>query len=156
MVKSPEEEFMDLVMSVAKAKGADELTARIVAVLFIEPKEISLEELSKRTGYSLSAISMSMKFMEKTPFIRRIKLPGSKKVYFYMEKDLFGIFMRHIKMENELALKPMKERLPEIIKRYRKENYPKEELKILEMHYNNVMIFSDLMNKMVEYAESRH
>ena len=98
----------------------------------------------------------SMKFMEKTPFIRRIKLPGSKKVYFYMEKDLFGIFMRHIKMENELALKPMKERLPEIIKRYRKENYPKGELKILEMHYNNVMIFSDLMNKMVEYAESRH
>ncbi|MFH0798526.1 MAG: hypothetical protein V1906_03885 [Candidatus Woesearchaeota archaeon] len=156
MVKSPKEEFMELVMSVAKAKGADELTSRIIAALFIEPKEISLEDLSKRTGYSLSAVSTSMKLIEKTPFVKRTKVPGSKKVYFYMEKDLFGIFMRHIKMENELALKPMIDRLPEIIKRYRKENYPKEELKILEMHYNNVLIFSDLMKKMVEYAESRH
>lgn len=156
MVKSPKEEFMELVMSIAKAKGADELTSRIISTLFIEPKEISLDELAKRTGYSLSAISMSMKLIEKTPFIKRIKVPGSKKVYFYMEKDLFGIFMRHIKMENELALKPMMEKLPEIIKRYKRENYPKEELKILEMHYNNVMIFGDLMKKMVEYAESRH
>lgn len=156
MMKSPKEEFMELVMSIAKAKGADELTSRIVSALFIEPKEISLEELSRRTGYSLSAVSTSMKFLDKTPFIKRAKIPGSKKVYFYMEKDLFGILMQHVRMENELALKPMMEKLPEIIRRYKKENCPKGELKILEMHYKNVIIFEDLIRRMVEYAESRH
>ena len=63
MAGNPKEDFVELLTEVNRRKGLDELTSRIIGILFIEPYEVSLDELSERTGYSMSAVSTAMKLL---------------------------------------------------------------------------------------------
>jgi DNA-binding transcriptional regulator GbsR (MarR family) len=152
--KSPKEEFIDLVTEINKAKGLDELSSKLVSILFIEPKEVSLEELAEKSGYSLSAVSTSMKIFENTGFVKRLKKPKSRKVYFYMGKDMHNQFIQTLKKIYNVALVPMKEKLPNIIIRYKKEKGNKDELKIIENHYQQVLQFEKLMKRFIENANT--
>ncbi|MCP3684895.1 MAG: winged helix-turn-helix transcriptional regulator [bacterium] len=123
-----------------------------MAHLFIEPKEISLEDLAKRTGYSLSAVSTAMKFLERAGIVKRMKKPKSRKTYFFMESDLMTIFTEHIKRKYEKVIIPTKQKLPAIIERYKSEKSKdsKEELKILQNYYKSVMISEKVLENMAE------
>ena len=76
-----------------------------------------------------------MKNLETLGMAQRVKKPGTKKVYFYMEKDLAKTNIRKLKASHEYLIKPMKERLPEIIDKYKdkvKTDKDKKKLKIIE------------------------
>ncbi|MBN1897081.1 MAG: hypothetical protein JW789_05190 [Candidatus Aenigmarchaeota archaeon] len=155
MPENAKKEFIELVKKLNKSKGLDDLTSHIIGILFIEPVEISLEELSERTGYSLSAVSTSMKIMSGSPMIKRIKKPGSRKVYFFMEKDMTQIIHQSMKsvMGNVLV---MKDKLPLLIERYKKENGPADERRILENHYIMVKKMEAMMGKFAEMMKEIH
>lgn len=149
MKKSPKEEFVEMMSDMQRRKGLDELSSKIIGTLFIEPAEVSLEELSKRTGYSLSAVCTTMKFLESTGIIRKTKKPGSRKVYFFMEKDM-NSFLAQAFRKIESSFLYIKSRMPGIIERYRMEKTrgSKEELKILENYYAQLMGFEKVMKKL--------
>jgi DNA-binding transcriptional regulator GbsR (MarR family) len=151
MAKSPKEDFIELMVEIQRAKGLDELSSKLIGALFIEPHEITLDELKERTGYSLSALCMSMKFLEKIGIVERSKKPGSKKVYFYMKKDMSSMLMEIVKkLENNVSM--LKSRIPGIIEKYKleKSKSSKEELKILEDYYKQLMMFERIMKRMTE------
>jgi DNA-binding transcriptional regulator GbsR (MarR family) len=151
MAKSPKEDFIELMIEIQRAKGLDELSSKLIGALFIEPHEITLDELKERTGYSLSALCMSMKFLEKIGIVERSKKPGSKKVYFYMKKDMSSMLMEIVKkLENNVSM--LKSRIPGIIEKYKleKSKSSKEELKILEDYYKQLMMFERIMKRMTE------
>ena len=85
-MKNPKEKFMELIYDVNKSRGLDELTSKIISILYVEPKEVSLNELSKRTGYSLSAVSTSMKMFGHSKLIKRIKNPNQREYIFTWRK----------------------------------------------------------------------
>jgi DNA-binding transcriptional regulator GbsR (MarR family) len=138
--------FIELVTELQRIKGLDELTSKLIGNLFAEPREISLDGLSKRTGYSLSAVSTCMKFLERTGLVRRIRKPGSKKVYFFMEKDLLSGFTQQLMKVRECVAMLM-ERLPAIIADYRKEKAPREELRLVQAYQRQLVAFDGLMNE---------
>lgn len=148
---SPKDEFIELISDINRFKGLDELTSKIIAILYAEPKEISLEEISKRTGYSLSSISTSMKMLEGPGFAKRIKKPGSRKVYFYVQKDLIGLFIDAMK-KSERIIGMAKRRVPSIVEGYksRKTKSAQEELKIVRDYYKQVQILESTMNVFIE------
>lgn len=155
MGESPKNEFIELIAEINRLKGIDELTSKIIGILFIEPEEISLDELAKRTGYSLSAISTAMKLLVRSCLIKRSKKPKSKKVYFYIEKDMISLFMQTLKIiENNTSM--LKKRVPGIIERYKleKSEDSKAELKIIENYYDQVLITGRIMKKMIEMFEN--
>ena len=88
-------EFTKFCMVSSKGYGLDNLSAKLSSILYLEPIEISIEELAKRTGYSLASISNKMKILESFGMVRRVKNPGSKKLYYYMEKDLVKLTRMH-------------------------------------------------------------
>ncbi|UCD04363.1 MAG: winged helix-turn-helix transcriptional regulator [Candidatus Woesearchaeota archaeon] len=158
MVKSPKKEFIELVCEINKSKGLDELSSKIIGILFIEPREISLDEISKRTGYSLSAVSTSMKFLSKSDLIRRVKKPGSKKIYFYMEKDMIDSFLTVIGKTGQKVISLAKSRVPSIIDKYNleKSKTASEELKILKNYYKQLLVMEEMMNKFTKMLEEAH
>jgi DNA-binding transcriptional regulator GbsR (MarR family) len=161
MAKTPKDEFIELMYEIQRAKGLDELSSKLIGILFIEPHEISLDELKERTGYSLSAVCSAMKFLERVGIANRSKKPGSRKVYFYMKKDMPSMLTEIVKkLENNVLM--LKSRIPGIIERYKmeKSKSSKEELKIVEDYYKKLLNFEGMMKKMVEmieitYPESR-
>lgn len=153
MVKSPKEEYIEFIAEIQKIKGLDELSSKVIGILYVEPKDLSLDELAKRSGYSLSSISTLMKFMENAGLVRRLKKPKSKKVYFYMEKDLAGKFAEILRDRYKKIISLSKKRLPEIIDKYKKLKNSKEELKIAENNYKQMLVLENVMKKFIDMLE---
>ncbi len=139
---SPKEKFLELMIEDCKSNGFSELTSKIMGILFLEPDELSLEELAKRTGYSLSAISTEIKFVERMGLIKRLRKPKTKKVFFYMEKDMITMSMEFMKKKYALMLRTKNE-LPKIIEEYKvhKSNLKeKKELNIIKKYQKQVLL----------------
>ncbi len=143
-----ENEFAEFIQQVFKNFGLDSLSSKIVAFLYIEPTEISIERLSRKTGYSLSSISTKAKFLENVNIIEKIKKPGSKKVYYFMEKDIFKILDSKVDkvMEGEVA--PAKENIPKIIEKYQGKKLTeksKKTLNIIKNYHKQILAMEKLM-----------
>ena len=149
--------MIDFVTELQKLKGLDELPSRIIGILFMENEDISMDELAKRTGYSLSAVCTSMKLLVKSPAITKKRKPGSKKLYFFMEKSVGKSIVKTIEESAEQFMKTIIKRLPKLIENYKKEkprNY-REEVKKLEMYYKEVMIIDEEMKNFKNSLKKR-
>ncbi len=148
-----DEEFLKFCMISAESYGFDDLTAKIFAILYLEPKELSLEELANRTGYSLASISNKMKILEPLSIVKRIKKPGSKKLYFYMEKDVVELTKFAFERAHKSEIVPAKEIIPGIIEKYKNKKLSKveeEKLNIIIKYYQQMLLVEDLFNEFRE------
>jgi HTH-type transcriptional regulator, osmoprotectant uptake regulator len=136
---APREQFLELLTENAKSNGLDAFSSKIVAILFLENEAISLEELAKKTGYGLSSISTGVTLLEKLGFIKKSKIPPSKKIYVKMENDISEVILNMLKKKHEMVLLKSKERLPEIIRAYKSTKSSKEELRIIEHYYEDIL-----------------
>lgn len=150
-METAKKDFIELLTNSHKSHGLDDLTAKSVAILYAEPHEVSLEELAKKTGYSLSSLSTSMKMLERVGFVKRIKKPKSKKLYLYIEKDLMSTFIDMTKKKVELSLIPSIKQLPDIIAKYKKG--PSDERLIVENYYQQIQRLKKIMTVQIEMME---
>ncbi|MBP2030314.1 DNA-binding transcriptional regulator GbsR (MarR family) [Methanohalophilus levihalophilus] len=152
---TPRDEFLNLIMQNMLTRGFDSISSKIVAVLFIEPREISLEELSQKTGYSLSAVSTAMKGLDGLHVVKRIKKPGSRKVFFYLDKNIISAGIQILKTKYEKVIAPSKRVLPEIIEKYKFEDSEnsREELEIIQMYYLQLQKYEKLIKDFLDAME---
>ncbi len=148
------QEFIELLTASHRAHGFDEATARVVAVLYAEPHELSLDELAQRTGYSLSSVSTSMKLMENFGLVQRIKKPKSRKAYFYVSKDLIGTFIELSRKNHHAMLTPALEKLPELIARAGKEKSDVQS--IMKEYYKQMVKIDEIIRKQLQLMERAH
>ena len=155
MPRTPKEEFVDFMTESVKFHGFDDLSARMLAMLFITPHEISMDELSKITGYSLSALSTASKNMENMGMIHRVKKPKSRKIYIYMGKSMIDIMLHMLKAKQEKVIGRAKDLLPKIISRYRSQKHSKntDELKIVEDYYSDVLRLEKIIAELIARME---
>jgi DNA-binding transcriptional regulator GbsR (MarR family) len=153
---SPKQEFTELIAQNLKSEGFDEISSRIVGVLFIEPEEMSLEEISIETGYSLSAVSTAMKNLSQFHIVRRFKKPGSKKAFFFLDKNLASIGAQALRMKYNSVILPSKKILPDIIKKYESEGLDKTtgELEIITRYYRQIMKLESIVEKFLDEMEN--
>jgi len=145
-----ENEMMKVFSIMGKSIGFKNPVIKMLSILFLEPSEVAMEELAQRTGYSLASVSNTMKMLETTGIIQRIKNPGTKKVFFYMEKDLVRLNIQKLKKMQEAYVRPATKLLPQIIKEYRKkakDEQSKQKLKIIKNYYKQMLAFSMILNK---------
>ncbi|MBW6461691.1 MAG: hypothetical protein K0B07_01455 [DPANN group archaeon] len=156
MVFLARNEFIELMSQNFKQNGFDDCASKIVAMLYIEPTDISLETVSEKTGYSLSAISTVMKPLVAMGFIKRIKKSHSRKVYFFMEKDIIPCMIDYMKKNYERSLLMSKDALPKIIEKYKsnRQEASDAELKIIEQYYNQVVAFEEITKHFIDALEN--
>lgn len=126
-----EKKIIDIGYEIFKGYGVDNPTAQILSILNFESEEISMEELAKRTGYSLASISLKIKNIEHFWGIKRIQKPGSRKTYLLMEKDLLDAFAIQLRNGFATELDIAKAKIPPLIEEYRNNaSTPEEEIKL--------------------------
>ena len=155
-MKSPKNEFIELITENSKVNGLDELSSKIIGILFIEPEELTLNELANRTGYSLSAVSTALKFIGRAGIVKRTKKPKSRKVYFYMEKDILAMSLQIVRRKYEKILLPSKQKLPKIIEEYKQQEQSKnieDELRIVEDYYKALTFFEQILKEFIDKFE---
>lgn len=147
-------EIMALFQEMGRGQGLnDDLLMIIFSTLYLEPEPIAMEELAKKTGYSLASISNKTKLLEPIMDITRTRNPGSKKIYLYMEKNILNIWKDALLKKEEHVINKVKEKLPTILKEYKskaKTEKDKKKLKIMENYYSQVLIFGNIINKIIK------
>ena len=153
MAEDPREQFIDMMTENMKVNGLDELSSRILATLFIETEEISLEELAKKTQHSLSSISTNIKLMETAGLIKKFKKPHSKKVFLKMENDIIQMLLNMLKRKQQYIIRRSKDILPGIIENYKKTKSSKRELQIIERYYKDVLLSENIIDELISKIE---
>lgn len=90
--------------NVAALMGYSEVHGRIIAALTATAQPMSLGELAKETGYSLSSISTSLDLLEVLGMARRVKVAGDRRVYVQLDGDLLEGLKRAIVMKGKKSL----------------------------------------------------
>ena len=86
--KEIEKDIYSTFAEIASAIGYSEIHGRIIAALLVSDRKLSLNELSKKTGYSLSTISLSLDLLELFGMIKKIKKVGDRKLYVELQGNL--------------------------------------------------------------------
>jgi DNA-binding transcriptional regulator GbsR (MarR family) len=87
--------------NVAALMGYSEVHGRIIAALTANSEPMSLADLAKESGYSLSSISTSLDFLEVLGMARRVKVAGDRRVYVQLDGDLLEGLKRAIVMKGK-------------------------------------------------------
>ncbi|MBN2251783.1 MAG: hypothetical protein JW724_06895 [Candidatus Altiarchaeota archaeon] len=143
-----DEEFVEFFRGMGKSFGWNDLTLRIVAILYIEPEPIAMTDIIRKTGYSPASVSNTMKFLENLYMIERIKKPGTKKAFFHMEKNLAKLNKQKLTAARNVMIRPVKERLPAIIKKYgnrKLDGKSKKKLEIVRQYYDQIIDFERIL-----------
>jgi DNA-binding transcriptional regulator GbsR (MarR family) len=94
--KELENKILTTFAGVASAIGYAPLHGKIIGVLLVKDRPVSLQELAKDTGYSLSMISLSLDFLEVLEVIKKLKKSGDRKLYVELQGDLLEILKKAI------------------------------------------------------------
>lgn len=144
-------DFLEIASEVGPASGYDHLSANIIALLFLEPEEVSMEELVEMTGYSKASISQKLKILVPMGFVKRRTRPGSKKIYLYMEKDVFIIWKEQIKHQFLPEIRIVKDKVPQLIEKYKNKELTSEQeekLHLIEKYYSQILQVETIINSL--------
>ncbi len=154
-MEAAKKEFENLVRQSMKSYGLDELSSKLLAVLYSAPEPLTLDELSRMTGYSFSAVSAEMKLLSGIKLVEKTKKSGSKKLYFSVQRDMLTLSIDAIKSKNECMVSPALQRLPAMIERCRDSDAEgsKEMLNIIENYYQQMAALELIFKNLIEYTE---
>lgn len=128
--------------------GLDSISSQIMAILFVQTHEVAMEEIANYTGYSLASISNKLNFLEKATIVQRIKKPGSKKVYFFMEKDALEMIKRKMEM-NVRLFNLLNNNVDLLIQGYKKEDNS-EKIDIIKKYHKDFEFMNEVILKGLE------
>ena len=150
-----QQDFINFYTNTAINFIPDKLAVHLISILFLEIEEISLEELAQKSGFSLASISNKARMLEQMGFLKRTCKPGTKKVYVFIEKDLFKIMREHLLKKQEIMIHQMKQGLPFIIEKHEHKSLTekeRKELKIVKDYLKQIsaldLIIKDLYKKL--------
>jgi DNA-binding transcriptional regulator GbsR (MarR family) len=149
-------EVMEFMTRLGRAYGLDDLSAKVIGLLYTEPEEIPMEDIAKRTGYSLASISNTMRMLETIGMVRRMKKPGTKKVFFYMEKNLAKLNVMKLNAVINNFVKPTQDILPPLMEEYTgrvKDERSKKRLKLVENYYKQLLEFEKITKGWIDDLE---
>ncbi len=132
--------------NVASALGFSEVHGMIIGTVLVANRPLSLQEIAKRTGYSLSSISISIDLLELVGVVRKIKNLGDRKIYVKLEGDLIESLKKAfmLKIQKEIFL--TKTELGKY-KTVTKDQNMKRTVEILEREVNRLQNY---INKLAE------
>jgi len=150
-----EKEITEFGTNMFESFGLDNLTAKLITILYFSPREVSMNDLAKKTGYSLSSVSNKLRVLEDV-FVQRVKKPGTKKVFYYMEKDIIKVNQRKVKAAHERQIHAIKKFVPYMMEKYKNAKLTEEEKEIVKIgkdYYQQILKFEKILEDFEKQLE---
>jgi len=151
-------DWVEFFNRIGTIQGIDNLCSSIFAILYIEPDEVAMDDIAKKTGYSLASISNKIKAMEQMGLVRRKCHPGTRKIYLTVEKDLTK-FIKDIFIKKELVqIKMVKECVPCIIEKYKSKamsDVKKKKIALMRGYYDHNLRYEEIIQKMLNLINEK-
>lgn len=149
-MKTFQSELESVFRGVFRPFGLSEVHSKVVSTLYPEPGDLPLEEIARRTGYSLASVSGAMKLLGGLGIVQRMRKPGTKKVFFYMEKNLFALNISKLRAAHDNMIKTIRESLGPVLEKYKgrlRSEADRARLRIMQDYYAQVLEFEGLLKK---------
>ncbi|MEM7826756.1 MAG: hypothetical protein QXQ40_00850 [Candidatus Aenigmatarchaeota archaeon] len=101
MISKTEKRIYSLFANITSSIGYSDIHGRIIALMLAERKPLSLQELSRKTNYSLGSISLSLDLLEFFGLIKKFKRFGDRKVYVKLDGDLLSALRNAVLLKVE-------------------------------------------------------
>lgn len=93
-IREIEKKIFNTFSELAKSMGFSPIHGTIMGSLMIGGGSLSLQDMAKKTGYSISMISLSMDLLELLGIIKKVKKPRDRKLYIELNGDLLELLKR--------------------------------------------------------------
>jgi len=91
-----ERNILSIFSTLASTLGYSPIHGKIIGSLLMESKQLTLQEIAKKTGYSSGMISLSLDLLEVLGVVKKIKKTGDRKLYVRLEGDLLEILKKAV------------------------------------------------------------
>ena len=111
ILEDVEREVTEKFMDFTDVLGINPTIMKVYTTLFFSLEPLGLSEIAEKTGYSVSTVCNNVAIAEKLLDVRKIKKPGSKKVFFECQHDISIIERKkskHIKQQMESIIRVLK------------------------------------------------
>jgi DNA-binding transcriptional regulator GbsR (MarR family) len=151
-IREIERKIFNTFGEVAKSIGFSPVHGNIIAALLVGGSSLSLQDMAKKTGYSLSMVSLSLDLLEILGIIKKVKKPTDRKLYIELGSDLLDSLKRIMLMrirknisDSLLEFEQSKNRLEEL--RGENKNDVLEAINTLEKQINRLKTYVDLLSE---------
>ena len=148
-----EGEFRTFMEKMCQMAGLDQLSSKIIALVYISPEDVPMDEIARETGYSPSSISLKVTMLAQFEIISKTRKPNSKKYYVHMEKNFIDTTIDQLVRKQQNQLTYAKSELPQIIEKFReraKTGDDKKKLAIVEDYQGQIMKFDSVIDDMID------
>jgi DNA-binding transcriptional regulator GbsR (MarR family) len=131
---------------VASSLGFNEVHGTIIGSVLVANKPVSLQDIAKRTGYSLSSVSISVDLLELIGIVRKIKNLGDRKIYVKLEGDLLDSLKKAfmLKIQKEIFITKMElEKFKPVVK----DQNTKKTIEVMQVEVDRLQKY---INKLAE------
>jgi DNA-binding transcriptional regulator GbsR (MarR family) len=137
---------------VAKSIGFSPIHGNIIASLMVSGGSLSLQDIAKKTGYSVSMVSLSLDLLEILGIIKKVKKPTDRKLYIELGSDLLESLKRILLMrinknisDSLLEFRQSKKRLEKLQGRDKRDVL--KAINTLESQINRLKRYVDLLSE---------
>jgi DNA-binding transcriptional regulator GbsR (MarR family) len=100
-IREIEKKIYDTFSELAKSMGFSPIHGNIIAALIVGGGSLPLQEIAKKTGYSISMVSLSMDLLEILGIVKKVKKSRDRKLYIELSGNLLEslkrIFLMRVK-----------------------------------------------------------
>lgn len=103
--------FVEKVNQVCGKFGLNNVMAQLYAILYINARPMSLNEMVERLNVSKGSVSVNIRALERYGAVRRMWVKGSRKDYYEAESDISKVIIERVKSMASRTLSEIEEML---------------------------------------------
>jgi DNA-binding transcriptional regulator GbsR (MarR family) len=94
---SAQDKFIAAIGRMSSAYGLNRLIAQLFALLYLQGKPLSLDEMAEALGVSKGNVSVNIRELENWGAVKNVWVKGSRKDYYEAESDLKKVFFNKVR-----------------------------------------------------------
>jgi len=145
--KDLENKILGIFAEVAGSIGYSPLHGKIIGVLLVKDRQMSLQDIAKETGYSTSMVSLSLDLLDVLDVIKKVKKTGDRKLYIELSGDLLECLKKAFVMRLERSISSSLAEFENLKKTVKTDTSASQTLEVLEKEIKRLETYINLLSK---------
>ncbi len=142
-----EQNILSTFGQVAESIGYSQVHGRIIGALLIGGGDMSLQDIAKRTGYSVPMISLSLDLLDVLGVVKKYRKAGDRNIYAKLSGDLLECLKKAFVIRLEKSIGESLSGFEELKSTARADPEARKALSVLEKEIRRLERYVNLLSK---------